>query len=102
MWLRGEVVTGRNLGREVLGWYYHLAYPVPDSPGTVFGRWERYDEDRNAPDTDFRALTLGYQRVLDPKTRLVLARELRWPDPGYRRFAKSNGAVTTMRLQVDY
>jgi len=102
LWFRGEVVTGENLGKDILGWYAHLAYQLSRTPGTLFARYERFDEDRDTGNTDFKSLTVGYQHQLDAKTRMVLAHEFRNPDAGYSKFSKTDGGLTTLRLQVKY
>jgi len=102
LWFRGEVVTGENLGKDILGWYAHLACRLARTPGTLFARYERFDENRDAADTDFKSLTVGYQHQLDAKTRVVLAHEFRHPDAGYSKFSKTDGGLTTLRVQVKY
>jgi len=102
VWFRGEAISGRHLGKDILGWYGRLAYQLPRTPGTLFARCERFDEDRDTPNTDFKGVTVGYEHQLDAKTRLVVAHEFRHPDTGYSNFAKTDGGLTTLRLQVKY
>ena len=102
LWLRGELVTGEDLGKDILGWHAHLAYRFSQTPGTLFARYDRFDEDSDTDNTDFKSLTVGYQHQLDAKTRVVLAHELRRPDADYSKFAKTDGDLTTLRLQVKY
>ncbi len=102
VWLRAEAIGGKHRGREVFGWYARAAYRIPDHPGTVFARYERFDEDRNTDGTDFRNLTVGYEQQLDSKTRVVVAHEFRRPGPSYSRADKTEGDLTTLRVQVKY
>lgn len=102
VWLRGEAIAGKQLGHDILGWYAHAAYEILGTSGTVFARYERFDENRDASGDLFKNLTLGYKHQVDPKTRAILAYEFRDPDPGYSKFAKTDGNALTLRLQVKY
>jgi len=102
VWLRGEYLIGDQSGRDFAGWYGQLAYELPGTPGTLFARYERLDEDRNTSNTDFKSVTVGYQHQLHAKTRVILAHEFRDPDAGYSKFSKTDGGLTTLRVQVKY
>jgi len=102
LWLRGEAITGEQFGHDIFGWYAHAAYEFPGTRGTVFARYERFDENRDKSNDQFADLTVGYQHQIDAKTRAILAYELRNPDQGYSKFAKTNGNLLTARVQVKY
>ena len=102
VWFRGEAITGKQLGHDIFGWYAHGSYEIPGTPGTLFARYERFDENRDASGDEFRSLTFGYQHQIDSKTRAILAYELRDPESGYSKFSKTDGNVLTLRLQVKY
>jgi len=102
VWLRGEAIWGENLGKDISGWYARLAYQLERAPGTLFVRYERFDEDRDTPNTDYKNVTVGYEHKLDDKTRVILAHDLRDPDPGHSDFSKTDGGLTTLRVQVKY
>jgi hypothetical protein len=102
VWFRGEVLQGEYLGADYLGWYAGLAYAFPNHPGTLFARYDVYNENRDLPDASISDLCLGYQDLLDAKTRIILAQDFYNPEPGYGKFTKTDGNVTTLRLQVKY
>lgn len=102
VWLRGEAVGGEISGKDFFGWYAHGAYEIPNTKGTIFARYEQFDENRDASDDLYRNTTIGYQHMIDTKTRVIAAYEIRDPDAGYSKFAKTNGNMATLRLQVKY
>jgi hypothetical protein len=101
-WFRGEYLTGEKSGHDYAGWYGQLACEVPGTPGTLFARYERFDEDTGKSGNLFSDLTVGYQHQIDPKTRATLAYEFRDPESGYSKFAKTDGNLLTARVQVKY
>ena len=101
-WLRGEYLAGQQSGHDYEGWYGQLAYEIPHTQGTLFARYEQFDENRDVSENLLKDLTLGYQHQIDAKTRAVLAYELRDPESGYGKFSKTDGNVLTLRLQVKY
>jgi len=73
----GEWISGQDAGHHVAGWYGQLGYSPPGTPGTLFAKYDEYDENRAAPGDGFDRLTLGYWHDLNPRTRLTLAGEFR-------------------------
>jgi hypothetical protein len=102
VWLRAEMLGGERSGKDIRGWYGHAAYAIPDTNGTLFARYEQFDENRDLSDDLFKNLTLGYQHQIDAKTRAILAYELRDPEPGYSKFSTTDGNLLTLRMQVKY
>jgi hypothetical protein len=102
LWLRAEYLAGQKLGHDFSGWYGQAAYQFPNALDTLFVRYDTLDEKTDAPNTSVSDWTLGLEHFLDSNTRLILAHEFRSPESGYSQYAKTNGDVTTLRLQVKY
>lgn len=102
VWFRGEILQGEYQGADYLGWSAQLAYAFPHHPGTLFARYDIYNENRDLPDASIRDLCLGYQHLLDARTRVILAQDFYHPEPGYSKYSKYDGNLTTLRLQVKY
>jgi len=100
--LQGEFLSGDEAGKDVTGWYAHVALPLQRTEETLFFRIEAYDEDTDTPDTTYRGLVIGIQHDVDGNTRIVLAHEFRDPDAGFSGFGKLDGDATTLRVQVKF
>jgi ribosomal protein L9 len=102
VWFRGEAITGKQFGHDIFGWYAHGSYEIPGTPGTLFARYERFDENRDKSGDQFNNLTVGYQHQIDSKTTATLAYEFRDPQSGYSKFPRTKGNALTLRMQVKY
>lgn len=102
LWLRGEMLYGERSGKDFRGWYAHAAYAIPETRDTLFARYEYFDENRDVTGDLFRNWTAGWQHELDERTRVVLAHDFRNPEKSYSSYTKTNGGLTTIRLQVKY
>jgi hypothetical protein len=100
----GEFVTGNDKGAEVQGWYAQLGHPLRSGKNAnlLFAKYDRFDENRNAPDHLFRRWSLGYWYELDAATRLTLVHEFRNVEPSFSEFSKWNGNATYLQLQVKF
>jgi hypothetical protein len=96
----GEYIRAREFGERIDGWYAQAAYRLPSAPGTVFAKYDTFDEDLTLPDNSFRRTTVGYAHDLDPRTRLSFVYEMR------RRDAAASwhfpGNVGFMQVQIKY
>ena len=103
--VRAEYVSGKNLGRDVAGWYAQVAVPVKQA-NTLFVRYDVYDEDRDAADTTFTRTTFGLAHHLNDKTRLTAAYESRSADAGFANLSNDGeaaaGDVFMLQYQVKY
>ena len=102
VWLRAEYLAGQKLGLDFTGWYGQAAYQFTNAVDTFFVRYDTLDENTDAPNTSVSDWTVGLEHFLDSSTRLILAHEFRSPESGYSQYAKTNGDLTTLRLQVKY
>jgi hypothetical protein len=99
----GEYVAGNDKGKDVQGWYAQLGHPLgAGKPNLLFAKYDRYDEDRSAPDDLFRRWSLGYWYQLDPATRLTLVHELRTVGSVFSEASKWNGNATYLQLQTKF
>ena len=99
----GEYVTGNDKGNDMQGWYAQLGHPLGGGrPNLLFVKYDRYDEDRSAPDDLFRRWSLGYWYQLDPTTRLTLVHELRSVGEAFSELTKWNGNATYLQLQSKF
>jgi hypothetical protein len=99
----GEFVTGNDKGKDMQGWYAQLGHPVGSAkPNLLFVKYDRYDENRDAPDDLFRRWSFGYWYQLDPATRLTFVHELRSVGPAFSELNKWNGNATYLQLQVKF
>jgi hypothetical protein len=99
----GEVVTGQDGGNDVRGWYAQVGHSLSDEqPDLLFVKYDRYDENCDAPDDLFRRWCLGYWREINPATRLTLVHELRHLQAGFSELGKWDGNATYVQFQVRY
>ncbi|MFB3881339.1 MAG: porin [Armatimonadota bacterium] len=99
----GEFVTGRDKGADVKGWYAQLGHPLTRKrPNLLFAKYDRFDEDTDAPDDLFRRWSLGYWYDLDDATRLTFVYEDRDVGPEFSELSRWDGNAYYLQLQVKY
>jgi hypothetical protein len=101
MQLRGEYVMGRDLGEEVTGWYARLSRRMTQS-GTLFVKYDTFDEDRDDGDDLFRRWCLGWVEEIDEQVRLTLAWEKRQAGSGFSEYDDYHGEAATLQLQAKF
>jgi hypothetical protein len=67
--VQGEYFTGRDLSKDVNGWYGQLEYRLTANPTTVFYRYDTYDK---GAATDYTRNTFGVAYDLSKADRLTL------------------------------
>ncbi len=99
----GEFVNGKDRGADIKGWYAQLGHPLtPKRPNLLFAKYDRFDEDTDAPDDLFKRWSLGYWYDLDEATRLTFVYEKRDADPEFSELTKWDGNAYYLQLQVKY
>jgi len=99
----GELVTGKDRGASIKGWYAQLGHPLTRKrPNLLFAKYDRFDEDTDAPDDLFKRWSFGYWYDLDDATRLTLVYENRDADPEFSELSKWDGNAYYLQLQVKY
>ena len=103
VWLRAEIPGGPEAGARLRGWYGQAAYQFPNALDTALrplrhaGREHRRARTRTLADW-----TLGVQHFLDAQHPPDPGARVPPPEAGYSQYAKTNGDLTTLRLQVKY
>ena len=99
----GELVTGKDRGYDVRGWYAQLGQPVSKSrPDLLFVKYDQYDEDTDASDDLFERWSLGYWWEPEPPTRISVVYEIRNPQPGFSELSKWDDNRGWVQLQVRF
>ncbi len=99
----GEFVTGEDMGHDVRGWYAQIGHPISKRrPNLLFAKYDRYDENTDAPDDLFGRWSFGYWCELDPATRLTLVHERRKPQSSFSQLGQWDGDATYVQMQVKF
>jgi hypothetical protein len=98
---RSEYITGKDQGEDVLGWYAGLAQQMTKA-GTMFVRYDYFDENRDRPDDLFRRWNVGWVEQVDPRVRLTLSWETRRVGSDFSEYSDFHGDAATLQLQVSY
>ena len=98
----GEYVTGKDLGADMRGWYAQLGRKIGKTPGTIFAKYDTYDENTNVSGNEFNRWDAGYFYDFDARTRLTLVYELRDVGQGFSERSKWDGNAAYLQLQVKY
>jgi len=99
--LRGEYIVGRDRGEEVEGWYLRVSQQAARS-GTVFLKYDVFDENTDRANDLFRRWGLGWAEELDANVRLTLAWETRRLGRDFSEFADFHGEAATVQLQAKF
>jgi len=99
----GEIVTGKNRGAKVLGWYAQYGHPIlKGHTNLLFAKYDAFDEDRDLSNDEFHRWSLGYWYEFDPATRLTFVWELRDVEQAFSDFLTWNGNAEFLQLQVKF
>ena len=93
---------GRDLGKPVSGWYGEISRRLRGTPGTVFVKYDVFDEDGDTAGDRFRRTTFGYVHDLDAATRLTLVYQRRRPQRGFGLYDTYRGDAGFAQVQVCY
>lgn len=99
--LRGEYVTGRDLGEAIAGWYARVSQKMTAS-GTFYLKYEEFDEDRGRQGDLFQRWSAGWVEELDPRTRLTLAWETRNVGDAFSEHEDFDGDAAVLQLQAKF
>ncbi len=99
--LRGEYITGRDLGKDVKGWYARLSQQMTKS-GALYVKYDTFDENTDLSNDLFRRWWAGWAEDLDPRMRLTLGWETRRLGRDFSQFADFRGSAATMQLQAKF
>lgn len=99
--LRGEYVTGRDLGEDVVGWYARLSQQATRR-GTLYVKYDTFDENTDRPDDLFRRWSVGWVEELDARTRLTLHWETRRVGRLFSEYDDFHGDAAIAQLQVRF